>query len=66
MKSKQGMDQFLVYRNNKMGQPKDKGQAECRVVSVFGILAVFVTLDAEGTVNLRDPHGHGRQWAATS
>lgn len=41
-------------RNNKMDLPKDKGQTDYQVVSVFGISVVFATLDTEGAANLRD------------
>lgn len=37
-----------------MDLPKDKEQTDYQVVSVFGISAVFATLDTEGTANLRD------------
>ena len=52
---------YLLYRNNKMNQPKDKGRAKYQEVLVFVILAVFATLDAEGTVKLRDPQSHRGQ-----
>lgn len=44
-----------------MYQPKDKVRVEYEVVSVFEILAVFSTLNTEGTVNLRDACSHGGQ-----
>lgn len=37
-----------------MDIPKDKGQTEYQVVSVFSISVVFATLDTEGTAHLRD------------
>lgn len=37
-----------------MDLPKDKGQTEYQVVSVFSISVVFATLDTKGTANLRD------------
>lgn len=44
-----------------MDQPKDKVRVEYQVVSVFETLAVFSTLNTEGTVKLRDAHSHRGQ-----
>lgn len=55
MKNKLKRNEIAPFsRNNKMDLPKDKGQTEYQVVSVFSISVVFATLDTKGTANLRD------------